>query len=733
MFERGAGCHLAHSLRSCPTGQLLSGFFLLIATAYGQTCAPSLNLRPTDELTSRLDENSCRLSDGTVFSDYLLTIPAHGSLNIQSEAAFGISLILRDAVGHKLGSGSSVQQPIEAGQYHVIVNATAPQQTGDFKLRTIYRPDPDVLCRVFARAGAGRTITGRLDDSSCVLPDQSRFDGFNIAVFGAGTLDISMASTDFDAYLILRGENGAMLASDDNGGAGTNAKISVPVIGNETYTIVAAAASASEKPGQYRLTIAFTPATEETCRAAKALISGDQVHGTAGTGSCTFNLPDRPDSGPFNFYDLQVATPGIAELKVTDAVFSPSLLLLDADGNPVATDTQSGGLHSPVIRQQLSAGTYRVLVLDNDPFGGDYTLQYSFRPGLPEICPSLTLDAARTSTASLNAASSCRSAGLLADFYRITLPSSGTLDLTAASGDFRLALELRDAKDNQLTSGEQTPDGVGSRVLADLPAGTYSVAAASLDFGGGYGIAYQFTPRTLAPCGKAQALPVNTGYIGLLGDAGCSGPDGRPFDVYTFALPADGTVAAFMTSNSLDSLLTLTGGAGNVLRQDDHSYLDQNAAIVQYLPAGTYRLEARAAGAHTNGLYRVDLLYTQGGRPGFCAATPIGAGDTVNSAIAFTSCQYPDDTFADIYRFNVADVSQALDIRADAPGFDAYLILLDSKGNVIGTDDNSGGGSNARLRQTLEPGIYYVVVKPADDPSSSGKYTLNLTANPLAP
>ncbi|MDQ6700341.1 MAG: hypothetical protein M3Z36_09155, partial [Acidobacteriota bacterium] len=220
MFERGAGCHLAHSLRSCPTVQLLSGFFFLIATAYGQTCAPSLNLRPTDELTSRLDENSCRLSDGTVFSDYLLTIPAHGSLNIQSEAAFGISLILRDAVGHKLGSGSSVQQPIEAGQYHVIVNATAPQQTGDFKLRTIYRPDPDVLCRVFARAGAGRTITGRLDDSSCVLPDQSRFDGFNIAVFGAGTLDISMASTDFDAYLILRGENGAMLASDDNGGAG---------------------------------------------------------------------------------------------------------------------------------------------------------------------------------------------------------------------------------------------------------------------------------------------------------------------------------------------------------------------------------------------------------------------------------------------------------------------------------------------------------------------------------
>ena len=312
--------------------------------------------------------------------------------------------------------------------------------------------------------------------------------------------------------------------------------------------------------------------------------------------------------------------------------------------------------------------------------------------------------------------------------------------MNATSGDFRPALELRDAKDNQLTAGEQAPDGGSSRVLADLPAGAYTVATASLDFGGGYNIGYQFTPKDLAPCGKSQALPVNTGYIGLLGTTtptttptpSCSGPDGRPFDVYTFILPADGTIAAFMTSNALDSLLTLTGSAGNVLRQDDHSYLDRNAAIVEYLPAGTYRLEARAAGAHTNGLYRVDLLYSQGSRPGFCAATPIGTSDTVSGALGFTSCQYPDDTFADIYRFTVADAPQALDIRADAPGFDAYLILLDPKGNVIATDDNSGGGSNARVQQTLEPGTYYLVVKPADDPSSSGKYTLSLTANPLA-
>jgi hypothetical protein len=49
---------------------------------------------------------------------------------------------------------------------------------------------------------------------------------------------------------------------------------------------------------------------------------------------------------------------------------------------------------------------------------------------------------------------------------------------------------------------------------------------------------------------------------------------------------------------------------------------------------------------------------------------------------------------------------------------------LDSKGNLIDQDDDSGGGTNALVTQFLPAGSYYVVVKPFGDYTSHGTYTL---------
>jgi hypothetical protein len=49
---------------------------------------------------------------------------------------------------------------------------------------------------------------------------------------------------------------------------------------------------------------------------------------------------------------------------------------------------------------------------------------------------------------------------------------------------------------------------------------------------------------------------------------------------------------------------------------------------------------------------------------------------------------------------------------------------LDAKGNVVAEDDNGGGGFNSLIQQTLEPGAYYLVVKPAANQSSAGTYSL---------
>jgi hypothetical protein len=124
----------------------------------------------------------------------------------------------------------------------------------------------------------------------------------------------------------------------------------------------------------------------------------------------------------------------------------------------------------------------------------------------------------------------------------------------------------------------------------------------------------------------------------------------------------------------------------------------------------------------------VDVRSTLGPRPPFCgvkATVPLGG--SVSGRIDFAACQYTDATFADIYKIEVTG-SATLDVRVESSAFDAQTLLLDAKGNLVDRDDDSGGGTNARINRLVAPGTYYVVAKPASDYRSSGAYTVSVQA-----
>jgi hypothetical protein len=182
-----------------------------------------------------------------------------------------------------------------------------------------------------------------------------------------------------------------------------------------------------------------------------------------------------------------------------------------------------------------------------------------------------------------------------------------------------------------------------------------------------------------------------------------------------------------MVSGDVDSLLFLSDSKGNPLLSDNDSYGQSNAIIVDYLPAGTYKLQATSIGFQHTGNYQIDALFTaSASAPRLCTPVSATSGKPVTGALSYTSCQYLDETFADIYQVTVTDATNPIDISAVSTAFDNYLILLDSKGNLVGADDNSGGGTNAHLVQNVVPGSYFIVVKPASDPSSSGSYVLTV-------
>jgi hypothetical protein len=678
-----------------------------------------------DSVTGTLDHANCRLSDNTLYAEYLLVLPTRGQIALDGASSdFDFSLIVRDAAGHRLAAGSPVHQPLERGQYRVLVNAGS-EQSGAFTLTSTFTPDPVTICRDFAPIGLNQAVHGRIASSSCRLPDNTPYEGYTLQSFGAGTLDLTMQPADFAGYLIVRSSDGHALDANDGGAAGAPARLSIALEENQTYTIIASAGDAGA--GAYDLTLTFTPDAGETCRPLRAFTVTDSAQGNISPDtSCVYATGDADSNLFYNYYDLAVSQPGVAELKLSTTAFNTYLQVLDVTGAVVQADAYGGGQGKAIVRQQLAPGNYTVQVFSlDDP--GAYTLQYTFTPQFAGdvICLNSLADAGVTTQGSLTS-DSCRTVEGVSQVYNIVLPQDGTLDLDMQSSDFVPLLTLRDAKDNRIVNDNNNGNFTISHITADLPAGSYNVVAATGGLPGGYAFSWQLRPHPLAPCSQVQKLDLNAAFVGVFSPAGCRAANGQPADYYQITTPADGAVAAVMQSQVIDSFLTLETGDGTPLRWDDNSYGGSDAVVVQFLPAQTYRLEARAADAVAGGFYRIDVLYSAGSRPPGCAplGTP-GAGDTVQGTLSFTSCQYPDGTFADIYQLNVADTA-ALDLHLTSADFDAYLQVLDSKGNVIDEDDNSGGGMNAAVSDTFDPGTYYIVAKPFNGTTSAGKYTLTV-------
>jgi hypothetical protein len=537
--------------------RLLAVLILLFPALRAQTCAPAGRLAPNASVSGAIDENSCRLADGTSYAAYSLVLPVRGQLQLDAQSqAFTAAVILRDSLGHALASGASIRTSAEAGSYTVVLDTAAAGDTGAFQLQSGFTPEPDTYCRTAAPAGLNQAITGRLAAGSCRTPDGTAYDMYDVVTLGSGTLDVAITSDDFAGYVILRGADGHPLATSDNG------RLSYLLDGDQRYTVVAMAADSGA--GAYRLELKFTPAETETCRAVKAFTQSDEDRGKITPDGCAIEDPSTEDRTYYSYYDVKVAEPGVAEVRMTSAAFNPALYLLDESGSLIASDAGTAGKGQALLRQQLRPGNYTVLAFSSIAIAADYTLRYGFAPGPPAAVPAQTIDAGAVIQGTLSAESSTRTAEGLADVYTITTPAAGTVDIAVASRDFTPWLALRDAKDNRIVADQYAT----GRLAADLPAGTYSIVAATANLAGAYTLGYQFTPKTQPPCATPPEL--GAGYIGLLGPDSCRGANGQPADYYRFTAPEDGTTALTMISGYLYSSLTVEDAQGNVLRRDEN-------------------------------------------------------------------------------------------------------------------------------------------------------------------
>jgi hypothetical protein len=236
------------------------------------------------------------------------------------------------------------------------------------------------------------------------------------------------------------------------------------------------------------------------------------------------------------------------------------------------------------------------------------------------------------------------------------------------------------------------------------------------------------------PCLETAPITLGQTINGNLAAGDCLLDDGTYIDFYSFSATAGQPISISMNSGVFDTYLILFDDAGNsIYENDDTGTVGTNSRVpidggVITLPyTGEYFIGANSYDPDT-GSYTVSL-----NTDAACATTAIGYNQTVNGNLATSDCAVNiegEPFYTDLYTFS-GTAGQQISIAMNSSAVDSYLILHTPSGDGSLDDDNSGGGTNARIPTTgtftLPQTGTYTIEASAFNSFEVGAYTLVLT------
>jgi len=168
---------------------------------------------------------------------------------------FDASLEIQDTLGNTVesdddggpGTDARINRSLPPGDYAIIATSFEGTETGSYTLTAV---DP---CLQTTGIQPVDTVSGSLSDTDCSLPSGNAADLYVLTLTAPLSMQIDLKSTELDPFLELRDAAGALLVSDDDGGAVFDAQITM-ALGAGTYTIVATAANPRAQ-GTYTLEV----------------------------------------------------------------------------------------------------------------------------------------------------------------------------------------------------------------------------------------------------------------------------------------------------------------------------------------------------------------------------------------------------------------------------------------------------------------------------------------------
>lgn len=281
--------------------------------------------------------------------------------------------------------------------------------------------------------------------------------------------------------------------------------------------------------------------------------------------------------------------------------------------------------------------------------------------------------------------------------YQLEVQEAAIYSLAMESTDFDTQLSLQGA--GVLLENDDFGEGTNSQIHAYLQPGHYRIRAASIDEDTSGSFSLGLTQRVmpanvrLSNGGELQQGQTITGVASM-----------TPVQ-YELELKQTALVHLDMRSAEIDSLLELTGNS--ISARDDDSGNNHDASLSQVLQPGRYQVNAQSVNGQA-GLF--ELSYSQ---------APLQQGDLARLAagqFAQGRLSTGRDTDAALL------ISKAGDYVVDLTSGD-FDVTLELVGQGIELqDDDSGGGTNARISQYLEAGRYEVNVGAVG--GGSGRFVL---------
>ena len=338
--------------------------------------------------TSRWAESSCRASmrDGAYASTTEFSLDERQAVTIRLDSIDADPyLYLLDEAGGVIefdddggaGLNSRIDRVLPAGRYYALATTFTPGETGQFALLIeIVETGSGGLCAAESLGPVTETTwtSGEWTPHDC---EAEQHPG-SYADIHSFTLDADLDITidlesDADVYLFLTDANGSLIAWNDDGGDGHDARIQRRLPAGE-YQIVATTFVSRER-GRYWLSIAplgndqgcgYDLADEPEIRLREIGV-GIQNGSWADDYDICAGFPARRVGTSVDAYSFVLPLPGFVTISLESDEADTYMFLTDSDGKVLVSDDDGGDGTNSRIHTWLPAGEYIIEATTYEP------------------------------------------------------------------------------------------------------------------------------------------------------------------------------------------------------------------------------------------------------------------------------------------------------------------------------------------------------------------------------